>query len=320
MRRHPFAPALLSAAVIAVALGGCSKSGEPGLTGPVAVNVNNQPIALQHVDSALAQAGGLPPEHAKGARKEVLDQLVEQELLAQQALVKKLDREPRVAQVLDASRRDILARAYLEQLVGTAAKPTDQEVNAYYEQHPELFKDRRVFNLRQLAIQAGADFQPKLQAQMAKGATVDGLLEWLKAEKIQFATDAGTKSAEQLPPQVLAQFQRLKDGEMTVIPSGENTLVVQVVSSQTQPVDLKQATAGIQQFLTNEARAKLVDGEIKKLRAAGKIEYLGEFAAASEPAKAAPQGAGAAPAATGTPAAAPAEKEKAAPAAPPAGK
>lgn len=289
MRRHLFAPALFSAAVFAVALGGCGKGGEPGLTGPVAANVNSKPIAQQHVDSALAQAGMLPPEQAKGARKEILDQLVEQELLAQQALAKKLDQEARVAQVLDASRRDILARAYLEKLVESAAKPTEQEASAYYEQHPELFKERRVFNLRQVAIQAGSDFLPKLQAQVGKSASLDDLTAWLKAENVQFATDAGTKPAEQLPADVLTQFQKLKAGEMAVFPSGNNTLVVQVVNYQTQPVELKEASPSIQHFLTNRARAKLVEDEIKKVRAAAKIEYLGEFAAGGEAPKEAPK-------------------------------
>ena len=55
----------------------------------------------------------------------------------------KLDRDPRVVQQLEAVRREVLARAYVEKVGEAAAKPTPEEIKKYYDEKPALFSDRR---------------------------------------------------------------------------------------------------------------------------------------------------------------------------------
>jgi len=310
MRSHTAALAVLTAALLAVVTIGCSKSKEDKAATQVAAKVNREEISVHQINNMLARAGNVPPDQAKAAGKQILDRLIDQELLVQQAHDKKIDRDPRVMQAIESSKREILARAYLEQ-VAAAAKPAEQDVKDYYEKHPELFKERRVYNLREIAINATPDFMPKLQEQMNKGMSLNDLLEWLKGQDVKFATNAGVKAAEQLPIEVLPQFHKLKDGQTAVIPSPNAILVVQVVSSQGQPLDLKQATPFIEQFLTNQKRSDLAGSEVKKLRESAKIEYMGDFAKAEEPAKSVTE--------SGTPAptaAAPAAPKQTAPQAP----
>jgi hypothetical protein len=64
----------------------------------------------------------------------------------------------------------------------------------------------------------------------------------------------------------------------------------------------EQARPAIEQYLLNERKRKLVEDDVKALRAAAKIEYVGKFAEAAASAPAA----GAAPAPTPAPAATPA--------------
>ena len=65
--------------------------------------------------------------------------------------------------------------------------------------------------------------------------------------------------------------------------------VVVLAGSRSEPVDEARARPAIEQFLLNDAKRKLVDADMKAMRAAAKIEYAGKFAeaAASAPAKAA---------------------------------
>lgn len=289
MKRNFAGMTLLLATLLVVAIAGCSKSKEEKVATQVAAKVNREEISVHQIDNMLTRAGAVAPDQAKAAGKQILDRLIDQELLVQQAHDKKLDRDPRIMQAIEASKREILARAYLEQVAAAAAKPADQAVKDYYEKHPELFKERRVYNLREIAINEPGDFMPKLQEQMKKGTSLSDLLEWLKGQNIHFATNAGVKAAEQLPLEVLPQFHKLKDGQTAVIPSPNAILVVQVVASESQPLELKQATPFIEQFLTNQKRSDLASAEVKKLRAAAKIEYVGDFAKteeATKPAKA----------------------------------
>jgi hypothetical protein len=74
--------------------------------------------------------------------------------------------------------------------------------------------------------------------------------------------------------------------------------VVVLAGSRSQPVSEEQARPAIEQFLLNDRKRKLVEEDMKSLRAAAAIEYVGKFAemAASAPA-AAPAASVAAPAA-----------------------
>jgi hypothetical protein len=59
-----------------------------------------------------------------------------------------------------------------------------------------------------------------------------------------------------------------------------------LAGSRAEPVDEARAKPAIEQFLGNDAKRKLVESDIKGLRTAAKIEYVGKFvqAAASAPA------------------------------------
>jgi hypothetical protein len=72
--------------------------------------------------------------------------------------------------------------------------------------------------------------------------------------------------------------------------------VVVLAGSRSQPVSEEQAKPAIEQYLLNERKRKRIEDDIKALRAAAKIEYLGKFAEGQRPGGAA-SGASALPAA-----------------------
>jgi hypothetical protein len=78
----------------------------------------------------------------------------------------------------------------------------------------------------------------------------------------------------------------MKDGQAILLPSAIGAQVVVVVNSRLEPVDETRARPAIEQFLLNDAKRKLIESDMKAMRAASKIEYVGKFAdnAASQPA------------------------------------
>ncbi len=247
--------------------------------------MNGDEILSQQIDQALARAGNIPEAQQKQAQYQVLQRLIDQQLFVQQAIQKKLDRDPRVQAAMDAAKRQVLAQAYQEQVVSSAPKTTPEQVKAFYSEHPELFRDRRLYRLKELAIAAPADFQPKLRAELEqlgkrtdKSKTMTQLVTWLQSQNIKFQANVATQAAEQMPMDLLARVYRMKEGDLLAIPRGNAIVVSQLDKSQSVPLTEEQATPFIEQLLQNRKRVELSNEELKRLRTAAKIQYVGDFA------------------------------------------
>lgn len=304
---HPQARQSLRVACIAAACAamllaaGCGEKKEKGAS-QTAVKVNKEEITVHQINFVLQQQRGLRPEQADAASKQILERLIDQELAVQKATDQKLDRDPRVVQQIEAAKREIIARAYVDKIGETASKPTPDEVRKYYDEKPALFKERRIYNLQELAIEAKPEQVDGLRTKLAEAKNVNEFVDYLKANDFKFAGNQAVRAAEQLPLASLDNFARLQDGQAVLQPSPTGAQVIVLVNSRSQPVTLEQATPAIEQFLTNDRKRKLVEDEVKRLRGEAKIEYVGKFA---EGAASAPT-ASPAPATATTPAAAPA--------------
>lgn len=298
IRPRPAAALLLASAV----LFGCGKSEETKPATQVAAKVNSGEITVHQVNAVLARTAGLPPDRVRQAGRQVLERLVEQELLVQQAVDKRLDRDPRNMQAIEAAKREILARAYLETIAGAALKPSQGDIKEFYDKHPELFKERRIYNLREIAVGAKSDMVPKIEEALRGAKSANDLAAWLKSENIPFTVSTNVRAAEQLPLELLPKLHQMKDGQTAVIPTPNALLIVTLAASQTQSFDETRATPFIEQYLLNQRRTELAGKEVKRLRESAKIEYVGDFADAANAAPpgntpaAATQGAPAAPA------------------------
>ena len=83
---------VLSALLLALALAGCDKKPAEAPASQVAAKVNDAEITVHQVNQLLAKAGNVPQAQQDQVRKGVIDNLVNQQLLAARALEEKLDR------------------------------------------------------------------------------------------------------------------------------------------------------------------------------------------------------------------------------------
>ena len=270
-----------------------------------AAKVNKDEITVHQINFVLQQQRNLRPEQADAASQQILERLIDQQLALQKADEAKLDRDPRVVQQLEAARREIVARAYLEKVGEGAAKPTAEDIKKYYDEKPALFRERRIYSIQELQIEAKPEQVPELRAKLGESKNISEFVEYLKAHDIRFAGNQAVRAAEQLPLTSLDTFAQMKDGQAMLMPSPTGVQVVVLAGSRLQPVSEEQARPAIEQFILNERKRKLIDDNIKSLRAEAKIEYVGKFAEkASAPAAAA--AASAAPIVVPAPAPAPA--------------
>ena len=281
----------------AVLLVGCGDKKDKA--SQTAAKVNKDEITVHQINFVLQQQRNLKPEQAEAASKQILERLIDQQLALQKADEQKVDRDPRVVQALEASRREIIARAYLEKVGEAATKPTPEEIKKYYADKPALFSERRVYSIQEIAIEAKPEQVGTLRDKLTESKSINEFVEFLKANDYRFSGNQAVRAAEQLPLNSLDTFAKMKDGQAVLAPSPNGVQVVVLAGSRSQPVNEEQARPAIEQFILNERKRKLVEDDVKAMRAAAKIEYVGKFAggAASAPAATSATSATAAPAA-----------------------
>lgn len=278
--RLPFKPKLLAILIVsatALTVTGCNKSESKTAT-QVAAKVNGTEISVHQINAVLTRASGVTNENAPQARKEILDRLVDQELVVAQAMAKKLDRTPEVLTAIEAARREVLSRAYLEQVAATAAKPSAEDVNRYYEENPNLFSKRRIYNIQELAVRKNTGTLDGLKEFVGSGKSMEEIANWLKTHNLQAKGGSSTRPAEQIPLELLPRIAAMKDGQTAMIDTPQVMVVLRLAASQSAPVDAVAAKPVIEQYLLTQRKNKAVADEMKKLKESAKIELVGDFA------------------------------------------
>lgn len=286
----------LVVAVVAVSLlSACGSKDDKKATTQAVARVNGAEITVHQVNQVLSRLPGVTEENVARARKEVLDKLIEQQLAIEQAEAAKLDRQPEVVAAIEAARREVVARAYLDQLVAKA-KPGTDEARKYYGEHPELFSQRKIYNLQEIALEKNDSLLPALREKVAASRNLEDVAAWLKERDVKFSAQGGVRPAEQISLEILPALHGTLDGRSAVFATPGGILVTRVVATKPAPVDEATALPRIQQFLGNQRGKELVTAELKQLRDKAKIEFLGAFADAAPAATPAAPAAPAAPA------------------------
>jgi len=274
------AAAAAMAATLLVACGQKKDVAPADTTGSeVVAKVNGDELTAGQLQIAIQKQRGMRPDAGDAAAKQVLDQLIDEQIVAQKAIATKLDKDPRVVAQIESARRDILARRFLEAAAETAGKPADDAVRKFYDSRPALFAQRKVYTLQRVDIQAPDDRRTEVDAHVQSLKSAAELADWLKSQKLAFTTRQEQDAAEQLPPVVLDKVAAMKEGQSVVVPSQTGVAALTLVSSASAPKSLDDARPAIEQFLANQGRREVILDLQKTIRDGAKVEYQGRFAA-----------------------------------------
>jgi EpsD family peptidyl-prolyl cis-trans isomerase len=245
---------------------------------PASVAPDGGATVLARVNGAAISAANPGPTGAAGLR-ESLERVIDRELLVQRALELRLDRDAAVVASLDAARRRILAQAYLDTLaVGAVSR---DEIHAFYAENPSLFAQRRIYRLRELMVSAPAELVDSLAAEATRTPSLEDVAAWLEQREARFSRVSLSEPAEELPLAYLPRLARMKDGELAVFPRPAyagftgGASVILVEHAEEAPLSEAQAQPVIERFLAARRRLEVAAAEVRRLRAAARIEYVG---------------------------------------------
>ena len=257
----------------------CSNA-DSSKAGQAVAKVNDREISVHQVDfMAQRLPQGMPAERITEARQVIVDRLIEQETLLQYATTNKIDRDAKVMQQLDSARRDILARAAIDQIGAQSSKPTEAEIKKFYDENLDLFAKRRVIKFDEVSLPGIPQNWGKIEKDLVSARTLSEATAVLKANGIEAPLVRGfTRAPESLPLQAVPAFAKKRVGDLVIWRQGQQIVIGQVIETKDMPVELDKAQPFIEQFLATRKRQEAITTEVKRLNDSAKIAYLGEFA------------------------------------------
>lgn len=273
--------AALLGVLLPILLIGCGSDTDSAKDSQVVAKINDTEVTVHQLnyELGLLGQGQASAQNPDKITKRTLENLVSQQVVAQKAIAEKLDRDPQIMQALERTKRQVLVQAYIKKITERdATPPGKQEISDYYNQHPELFAKRRIYQIREILLDKTLPMA-EIKAKMGDSMSLEALVGWLESKKVKMQSGVVVKPAEQLPFEMLSRLAQMRQGQVMVVETPTNISLSILMDIRDQPVSEAQATQSIERFLVTQKREKLAEAEIKRLRSEAKVELLGKFAA-----------------------------------------
>ncbi|MCE3604914.1 EpsD family peptidyl-prolyl cis-trans isomerase [Massilia sp. P8910] len=274
---------LCAALMVALAgLAGCGNKDSKPKVGQALVSVNGEEITELQLSEELMLAN-VPPAQQAEASKKLVEALIDRQLLQNEAAKEKADRDPKVVQAIERAKALIIAQYYMQKKVGSVARPTAAEISQYYTSNPDFFAARKQFDMKQLVIQS-KDLSEEVKKVAENAKSLDDVAVWFDANKIKYMRAQASRTTSDLAPDMSAKLKSMPKNQLFIVKEGERSMLVAIVDVRDNPASLEVASPQIEKFLFNKRTKEAADAELKRLRAAAKIDYLKTPALAAAPA------------------------------------
>lgn len=267
----------------ALLLGGC---GSAAPTGQVAATVDGDEVTLTELNTELGNVK--VPENAdkKLVQRQLLQRVVERKLLANAARKDGLDQTPEFI-VRRQQLEDALLVQLLSQKVARGIKaPSPGDIDKFMTSNPSMFANRTVYAVDQIRFETPS--RDEYMKQLAVAKTMPEVVAALDRLSIKYQRGNVQVDSAQVPPQLLAQIQKVPAGEPFVIPAGNMVTVSLITGTTAAPLAGEQVRPLATNAVKNMELTKALQARLKSEQAQAKIEYQPGFS--PPPAPGAPGG------------------------------
>ena len=254
------------------------RGGETRASAPadlVVATVDNQTIRASDVKREAVAQGvigeGEPLDASSELFHRMLDEVIDQKLLAAEADKRKVDDDPAVRRRLAAARERIMGDMLVQKIVEQAVN--EGAIRGLYDEQRKLSKQAEEFRARQIVVASQAEGQA-IRKLLASGAAFESLA-------MQRSSDAATRfnggdlgyfTTDVMPDAYAAVLKPAKAGDVLGPFKADTGWVVLKVEDRRleQPISLDQARPQIVRFLTYDQVRDL----LQRLRGTAKIKLL----------------------------------------------
>lgn len=266
---------ILPAALLALGLIACGKSGGTSDGTAVLATVNGTPVTAAMLDAFIrSSARGQVPQLTDEQRRSFLDTVINMEVLAQEAQRSGLADKPDTAATLRVNHDRVLAGAILNDYM-QSHQPTDDQIKAAYDAQVKGM-DTHQYKARHILVQSETQAEDII-AQLNKGADFATLAKKYSADPTSAANGGELGdwfSPQSLAPEFSAALVALKKGQYTRQPvhTQYGWHVIKLEDVRDQPVP---GMDEMRAQLEEKVQGDTVQGYINGLRSSAQIKMSG---------------------------------------------
>lgn len=262
---------IVTLVLVTLILNGCSQN-EQEASKTLAV-VNGDEITVGQLQSELAKAP--LNENSNEVAKRMLTNLIDRQLLVQEALKFNLDRSPEVVQAIESSRAQIYAQAYMSKKLAKLQDVSDDEIGAFISHHPEMFAHRKLFKTFDVIFANDAS-RVDVKAMERDITTLESLEAELQVKNVVYDKSNNQFLTDRLPLSVLSKISQLQQGDLLFV-HNENSIVVKSIQSIVEmPVTKEQAISAARKLLSQQKKQEFIKKEIDRLKNLSTIQIFND--------------------------------------------
>ncbi|HUU50039.1 MAG TPA: peptidylprolyl isomerase [Nitrospinota bacterium] len=235
--------------------------------------VNGRIITIADMNRVISK---MPSELKKNAQKnksDFLNSLIRRELLYQEGMKKKLDKDPRIRRMIDEYKYELIIQEYLNPKLKEIGPVSDKDAKSYYEKNKAFFQTKEEITASHILLKTEKEAKEVLQ-ELKNGKD---FFELAKKRSIDRSTARqggrlGSFPRGTMVPEFEEVAFNLKSGEMSPIVKTEFGYHIILVTDQTGPQTLdfvqvkNQIKKRIRHQKTQQAINELLDELIKEAK------------------------------------------------------
>ena len=225
---------------IALTLGACHFTSPKAPTGQVVATVGEREITRRQLQLELNGAGQVTPAGQKAQQQAALQYIIQRSILADAAKQQGVNKDPNFILLSERANDALLVQMLQAKIAASVPPPTREEANSFEEANPNVFAERKIFEVEQMRMARPAD--SSILAKLKPLNTLDDIASFLTQNHIAFQRGQSTIDAVGQNPKLVSAIVALPPNEVFIISSGNGLLINQVLNTRTQPFTGEPAT------------------------------------------------------------------------------
>ncbi len=266
-----FNGSLVLAVAACIALSGCGKKDEQP-KGQVVATVDGEEITLTDLRNELNGFNAPDAKVRLQAERQALDAIIVRRILAKAADDADVAKTPEYAQQEKRLKETLLVQTWQAGIVKAVPAPSAEEVEQFVASRPDLYAQRRIFEVDQVRFAPPAD--PRWAEALRPLKTLEEVTALLSGRKIEFRQDRARIDALSVDPRVVAQIVALPPGEVFVVPNSNVLIANRIRATQIEPVPGDIATRHATAYLKSRRTQETVQRQFGSLLAAAKKDVV----------------------------------------------